>query len=120
MPDQRRPGWAWLVPAVLLLPALQLAVFYLRFHRLDNQLAESLVFLPVGLIAGIGLVYWLRAAASPAQRRGTLIGYFIGLPFAFLGSLLIPLAVPAWLGATLGGSLPWLLCTWLGYRLTGD
>jgi hypothetical protein len=117
MQNNRGPSWAWVVPAALLLPGLQLAIFGLRFGHIDTQLAESLVFLPAGLIAAIALLYWLRAAATHRQRRATLIGYIIGLPCAFLGSLLLPLVLPAWPGATLGGSLPWLLCIWTGYRL---
>lgn len=120
MRENRGPAWAWIVPAALLLPGLQLAIFGLRFGQVDSQLVESLVFLPAGLIAGLALIYWLRAAASARRRRNTLIGYFVGLPLAFLGSLLLPLVLSPWPGATLGGSLPWLLCTWLGYRLPAE
>ena len=49
-------------------------------------------------------------------RATTLAGYAAGLPFAVLGSLMFPLFMDPWIGAMLGGALPWLLFTWLGHR----
>ncbi len=125
----------WALPASLILPATQDLVFAVRFgvdsllrvpeatsgevHRPlggVNLLVESLIFLPAGAIASAALIFWLRAAGSSGAKRATVLGYLSGLPFAFVGSLLLPLLFDPWIGATLGGAAPWLLFTWLGYR----
>jgi hypothetical protein len=72
------------------------------------------------LIAAFGLIYWLRASQSATQKRNTWIGYLMGIHFAFMGSLFLPLILPPWIGATLGGALPWLIMTWVGYRLPAN
>jgi len=41
----------------------------------------------------------------------------MGIPFAFMGSLILPFYLPLWIGTTLGGAFPWLLVTWVEYRL---
>jgi len=71
---------------------------------------------PAGAIVAFALLFWVRAAPSRKARGLTLLGYLVGLPFAFIGSLMLPLLFDPWVGATLGGALPWLLFTWLGHR----
>ncbi len=72
--------------------------------------------MPAGAIVAFALLFWVRAAPSRKARGLTLLGYLVGLPFAFIGSLMLPLLFDPWVGATLGGALPWLLFTWLGHR----
>jgi hypothetical protein len=129
-----RPGWLWAIPATLILPATHNAIFALRFGvdrlvavtehadgvRLPlgdvSVLVQSVLFVPAGAIASLSLLYRLRAARSSRTRATTLAGYVAGLPFAVLGSLMLPLFMDPWIGATLGGARPWLLFTWLGHR----
>lgn len=129
-----RPSWLWALPATFILPALHSAIFALRFgisrllevpeHSGDvrlplddvNTLVQSALFVPAGAIVAFALLFWLRAAPSPKARAFTLGGYVVGLPFAFVGSLMLPLLFDPWIGATLGGALPWLLFTWLGHH----
>ena len=109
--------WSWVIPIALLLPAYHLLIFFLRTGQIGAAALGSLVFAPAGLIEGIAFVHWLRKVKSDRQRRSTLIGFVTGFMFAFFGSLLVPLLLPpTWLGATIGGAGPWLLCTWVGYR----
>ena len=115
--NNQKPSWLWVIILTPLLSVIQLLVFAWRFGRIEEMLTESTVFLPAGLIAALGLVYWLRASRSAKQKRNTVIGYLVGIPFAFLGSLFLPLTASPWIGATIGGALPWLLTTWIGYRL---
>jgi len=83
-----------------------------------NNLVQSLIFAPAGAIVAFALLLWLRAARSRTAGGLTLMGYLVGLPFAFFGSLTLPLLLDPLIGATLGGVLPWLLFTWLGHRLS--
>lgn len=116
MESKNQISWLWVIPISLILPAYHLLVFFMRSGQIGFMLFESLVFVPAGLIEGIAFIYWLRQVKSDAQRRFTLMGFVIGFMFAFFGSLLLPLIIPSWVGATLGGALPWLLCTWIGFR----
>lgn len=114
--DHQKPSWAWILVLAPLLFVLHLALFAYRFERIQNVVTGA-IFLPAGLFSAVGLIYWLRDSHSARQKRNTWIGYLLGIPFAFLGSLLLPLLLPPWIGATLGGALPWLFTTWVGYRL---
>ena len=114
--DDKKPHWAWILVPTPLLFLLHTIVFAFRFERFENIITGA-IFLPAGLIAAFGLIYCLRASHSAEQRRNTWIGYALGLPFAFIGSLMLPLFLHPWIGATLGGALPWALMTWIGYRL---
>jgi hypothetical protein len=109
-------NWLWIIPIALVLPAYHLLIFFLRFGRVGSMIFESLVFVPAGMLEGVALISWLRLVKSDRQRRNTLIGFVIGFMLAFFGSLLVPLVLPNWVGATIGGAAPWLLCTWLGFR----
>lgn len=116
MEGKSRISWLWIIPIALVLPAYHLLIFALQFGWIDSVLVQSIVFVPAGLIEGAVLVYCLRNVKSQRQWRSTLMGFVIGFMFAFFGSLLLPLLLPAWFGATIGGALPWVLCTWIGYR----
>jgi hypothetical protein len=109
--------WFWLLPLALLMPFLHVAIFTLRFGfgATFNTVRDSLVFLPGGLIAGIVLILVLHRAQIYDRRAQTITGFIFGLPFAFLMSLIAPIAMPAIVGATLGAGLPLIIGTVLGY-----
>jgi uncharacterized membrane protein len=109
-------NWLWIVPISLILPVYQLFVFFVLNGYIGPMIIGSLVFVPAGMLEGAALLSWLARAKSDRQRRNTLTGFVIGFMFAFIGSLVVPLILPNWLGATIGGAAPWLLCTWIGYR----
>ena len=114
--ENRTPHWIWILVLSPLLFILHVVIFAFRFERVEN-IVTGAIFLPAGLVAAIGLIYWLRASRTVRQKRNTWIGYLLGIPFAFMGSLFLPLLLPPWIGATLGGAVPWLFATWVGYRL---
>jgi hypothetical protein len=116
METRKELNWLWAIPISLVLPAYHLLVFFLRFGRIESMIVQSVVFIPAGILEGMALIAWLRRVKSEQQRRNTLIGFVIGFMFAFFGSLLAPLVLPTWIGTTLGGAAPWLLCTWIGFR----
>ena len=109
--------WSWLVPIALLLPAYHVLVYFMISGRLGEALIGSLVYAPAGLIEGYAFIRWLREVTSQQQRRNTLLGFVTGFMFAFFGSLLLPSVLrPAWLSATIGGAVPWIICTWIGFN----
>ncbi len=127
-----RLAWVWIVPGSLVLPMTHSVVAALRFgtawlFRLSeqphvglpigdkNMLVESLIFLPASAIAAMAFIFWLGRARSRQAKIGTSLGYVLGLPVACFGSLMLPLMFDPWIGATLGGAVPWLLLTWFGY-----
>ena len=116
MEGKNKVNWLWVIPISLILPAYQLLVAFLQVGQIGPLLAASLIFLPAGLIEGIAFVWWSRDVKTAAQRRSITMGFVIGFMFAFFGSLLLPQIMPPWLGATLGGAVPWVTCTWIGYR----
>jgi hypothetical protein len=116
MDSGKEINWLWVIPIALLLPAYHLFVFLLQNGRITHMLLASTVFIPAGMLEGVALIGWLRQVRSEQQRRNTLIGFLIGFMLAYFGSLLFPLVMPSWVGATIGGAGPWLLCTWLGFR----
>lgn len=88
-------------------PLLQLAVFWLRFNSLPpGGPAESLVFAPMGLAAGLVAAVLLHRSASRRQRRLVLAGYLAATPFAFLGSLLGGLVLVGATGPLVFGAGP--------------
>ena len=112
-----RVPWWWALLIALILPAYHLLIYFLRTGQIGAASFGSLVFAPAGLIEGLVFIYWLRQVRSDRQRRNTLIGFVAGFMFAFFGSIFGALMLPpTWLGGNLGGALPWLLCTWLGFR----
>jgi hypothetical protein len=102
-----------MVPSVVVLsstlgwPALELAVFWLRFRRLPpNGAAEALVFVPMGLIAGIVAAVLMVRATTERQRRSVLWGYLVASPFALIGALLGGLVLPGIWGPLVAGAVP--------------
>lgn len=88
--DHQKPSWAWILVLAPLLFVLHLAIFAYRFERIQNVVTGA-IFLPAGLVAAAGLIYWLRDSHSAGQKRNTWIGY---LPVCLSGKL-IPAASSA-------------------------
>jgi len=88
-------------------PLLELAVFWLRFrHFPPRGAAEALVFVPMGLAAGLIAALLMLRASTSRQRRFVLWGYLAASPFAFVGALLGGLVVAGVWGPLVGGAIP--------------
>jgi len=99
-------------------PALELAVFWLRFHRLPpGGAAESLVFVPMGLAAGAVAALLLGRARSDRQRRFVIGGYLAASPFAFLGALVGGLVLPGAWGPLVAGGIPLAVGSLVGFAV---
>jgi len=108
------------IVAVILLtlvwPAAHLLVFWLRFGQMPpGGPAESLVFVPMGLVAAIAAV-WLGSRAESSRRRRFVVGgYIAASPFAFIGSLVGGLMLPGGWGPLVFGAVPLIVGCWIGY-----
>ncbi|HSK48502.1 MAG TPA: hypothetical protein VLA05_10970 [Coriobacteriia bacterium] len=97
-------------------PALQLAVFLLRFRHLPpGGAAESLVFLPMGFVAGIVAAGLIVQSASDRQRSFVIRGYLLASPFALVGALLGGLVLPGVWGPLVAGGIPLAIGCLIGF-----
>jgi hypothetical protein len=112
-------SYLWIVPLALLWPALQLLVVRLRFPDapLGPFVAESPVFLPMGIVGGAVLVYCWRRAPDRSGKIGALVGYLVASPFALVGALVGGLVLPPLLGTALFGGGTLAAGTFLGYAV---
>ena len=109
-------SYLWLIPLSLVWPLLHLMVFAYRFSRIDQAiLAESWVFLLMGLVSGVVLLFLMEKAKNRTQKMSTLVGYLLLTPIAFVGSLLSGLMFPPAIGVILYGALPLSIGAALGY-----
>lgn len=109
----------WLILLTVLWPILQLLVALIGFGRIDSALiGDSAVFLPMGLVGAIALVYAWRRAPDRRRRIGATVGYIAASPAALLGAILGGLALPPVVGTLAFGGLPLVAGVALGYGLT--
>lgn len=102
-------------------PLLHIAVFWLRFDRLPpGSPVESLVFAPMGFVAGFVAAILLARATSINQRRGVGLGYLAASPVAFVGSLMGGLGLVGIAGPLLFGAVPLSLGCLIGFVLGRD
>jgi hypothetical protein len=111
----KKPSYLWALVVGLAFPVLQVLLFLFRFGNLDmsTNVMDYIVFFIGGLFIGLALVYFLGRSKSKSARRGTWIGFFIGLPFAAFGMMLGGLVGP--LGSILFSISPGIFLTAIGY-----
>ena len=106
----RELPWLWLVALALAWPILHLVLFLLRFQRLpEGGIGGALVFLPMGVVASLGLGFLLLGAHDARGRNAIFRGYLLASPVAFVGSLVGGLMLPPLAGTILLGAGPLLL-----------
>ncbi|MGR3310295.1 MAG: hypothetical protein ACUZ77_05910 [Candidatus Brocadiales bacterium] len=103
------------IPVAFAWPLVHIIVFLLRFGRMPTD--SSLIFLPMGIISAVVLVFLLKKGESSKRKRSTVVGYLLASPFAFIGSLTGGLMLPPLLGTLVFGALPLVFGTSLGYKL---
>lgn len=108
----------WLAAFTFIWPLAHLAMFLIRFSKLpSNMMAESAVFIPMGLLSGLFLMYMLQKSTDPKQKKGAVSGYVAAFPIAFIGSLFGGLLITPWIGTLIFGFLPLLFGIYLGYKV---
>ena len=100
-------GFAW--------PLMHVLVFLLRSGRMPTE--SSLIFLPMGIVSAVVLVFLVKKAESRTRKRRTVIGYLLASPFAYIGSLFGGLMSPQLAGVFIFGTVPLVLGTALGYKV---
>lgn len=102
-------------------PVVQLAAFWLRFNRFPPEgPLESLVFAPMGLVAGVVAAGLFVRASSSKQKRRVVWGYLLASPIAFIGSLLGGLGLAGIWGPLLFGAVPLAIGCLAGFASARD
>ena len=112
-------AYLWVILLALLWPLLHLTVFIYRFGRLPEGvgLTDSLVFIPMGIVSGIVLIFLMQKAKSRGRKISTFVGYLLATPIAFVGSLLSGLIFDPLVGTLIYGALPLIAGTALGFGI---
>ena len=85
-------------------------VGHLTVHELYN-------FIPLGLISGLAVITPLCSKRYTRCLFWGLAGFMVAVPIAYFASLYGGLVLAPWLSATLLGSLPVLIFTFIGYKV---
>ncbi len=101
--------------SAILWPLVQVITFILRFPGNPVDYLGSLIFVPMGAIAGGFLALWLNGAPASQHKLLILMGYLVACPIAFIGSIGGGLFLPPLLGVTIFGALPLIVGAWVGY-----
>lgn len=109
----------WSLPIGLAWPVTHVLAFFLRFpeHFGPETVLESWVFVPFGLLSGVGLVALFSRASTRVGQAAVVSGYLLLSPIAFIGSLGGGLMFHPALGALLYGGLPLLIGMGMGYGI---
>ncbi len=111
-----KPFYLWVIPLTIIWPVLQIAIFIIRFGNIKSELiSESSVFLPMGLISAIVLIFLINKAKRRRTKISAGVGYLIMAPIAFIGSLMSGLLLPPLIGTLIYGGLPLIFGTIVGY-----
>ena len=80
--------YLWSLPIALAWPLIQNSVFLIRFGHLPlNVLGSSLIFLPMGLLSALILIFLVDRSESRSRKASSVFGYILASPFALLASL---------------------------------
>ena len=114
---KNRVSYAWLIPAAILFPLLQIAIFYTRFSNVSKEaMMSSLIFIPIGVVGAGLLIFLLNKEISEKRKRFTIIGFIIAVPVSIGCSLFSGLLL-AGIGTIIAGVLPLIIGTYMGYYL---
>lgn len=120
----KKISFYWSLLVGVLVVALQIIVFYLRFGHwnTDSSMLDYLLFFVAGTLAGLLLLYFMNHQAVVGRRWILLGAFLLASPLALImmvgGGLLGPL------GVILIPLIPWaaflLLGAWLGSFMLRD
>lgn len=112
--SNRNTSYIWAIPLAFLFPIIQLAIYYIRFgspsHMSDTALfIESGYYVPMSLLSGIALIYYLKKCYTKVEKNLTILGFVFSFPFAILTSLTSGLLLPPIIGITIFGTIPLII-----------
>jgi hypothetical protein len=119
-----RLSYSWVIPIAIFWPALALGVTFVRRGTLPGDgeqiAAGTLGFLLVGVLSGLVLIFLLRRATERSGRIFVVVGYALATPFGYALGIVGPLALEAFPGAQLPGSIVYLVLFPLAIGLYGS
>ena len=80
-------------------------------------LHELLVFLPMGVIGALAVTIPQLSNKYSGCFMSGILGYLVATPIAYFSTLYGGLVLNPWLSASLLGSLPLLIFTFIGYKI---
>jgi hypothetical protein len=113
----KKPSFLWALAVGLVFPVLQVLIYLVRFGGLNPEapLTDYLLFFLGGVLAGAGLIYFLRRSQTPGTFRAVIIAFVISVPFAMFGMVVGGLM--GVVGVLLLGVSPSVFITGVGYLL---
>jgi hypothetical protein len=115
MENKRKLAY-WSAGAIgLFFPVFQVAIYYLRFGRLNPYapLTDYALFFLAGTAGGLILIALLRRSRTKAAKWNVVIAFLLATPFAIFGMLGGGLLGPV--GIVLFPALIWGIVTGIGY-----
>lgn len=108
-------SYRWALAVASFFTILQALIFYLQFQNLnpDASFTEYAAFFVSGLLIGLALIYLLRRSDTSSAKRGTSIGFIVGIPLALSGMIIGGLTGA--FGAVLFSISPSIFAMMIGY-----
>lgn len=114
----KKLSYIWVLLTALIFPMLQNVIYFMRFANLPADLVgESMIFIPMGLIAGALFIYLANKDETGKTRLPMLIGAIIATPFALYLSIISGLIVAPIIAVTIFGSIPLIIGIVVGYSV---
>jgi hypothetical protein len=112
---EKKPSFLWALAIGLAFPLLQVLIYFVRFGRLNPEapLTDYLLFLLGGVLAGAGLVYFLRRSETAGTFWAVIVAFLISVPLAMFGMVMGGLM--GVFGVLLLGVSPSVFITGVGY-----
>ena len=106
-------GWAALIG--LLTPVLQIAIFYFRFQKTnqDSSLLDHIMFFLAGSLGGLILITFLRRSKTRVAKWIVMVTFVLATPIALTGMIVGGLAGP--IGVLFMSAILWTIITGMGF-----
>jgi uncharacterized membrane protein YiaA len=121
--ENKKISYLWTIPITLFFPIIQIAIYCMRFGITKDMskfqlFIESGYFIPMGLLSGFVLIYYLQKSNNRVEKIGIIIGYIFIIPLAILMSISSGLLMHPILGITLFGAIPLISGILIGYYIS--
>ncbi len=112
---EKKISYVWAILIGLLMPVLQMVIFYLRFGEvnLDDSLFDYMIFFLAGTLGGLILVSFLRLSKSKAAKWSVSLAFILATPMAIIGMIVGGMIGP--LGSLFMSAMLWAVITSMGY-----
>ena len=114
MQEKKVPYWRAVLIG-LLMPVLQIIIFYIRFQRVnqDSSLLDYILFFLAGTVGGLILIGLMRRSQSQAAKWMVVTAFILATPIALTGMIVGGLAGP--IGVIFMSAMLWTIITGMGF-----